>query len=206
VPTLFVARETGSLDDQDRRAATLRLLGGGLHVDQLRSDENTAAAVRALMDVRERERLHAAARTVYPGNGASQAAEAISQLTRARGAVALDREDPTSSDDPAPASGSSPTLVIALGHDSSRLAGLVRWLGSQHGEQRSVVLVGPVDTRPLSAAGIVFETALDEASWQRLGLPGTYAGYVEGRIRDACAVHRCRGSIRPDVAVTDLAT
>ena len=73
VPTLFLARETNSPDDQARRATAARLAGAGMQVQDL-SDECSGSAVARLLDAEHGARLTAAARRFYPGNGATAAA------------------------------------------------------------------------------------------------------------------------------------
>ena len=79
VPTLFVARDTNSLDDQPRRAEVARLAGAGLHVPSL-DHPDAHVLVTQLLDDQMRARLSAAAATLYPGNGAPVAATAVDEL------------------------------------------------------------------------------------------------------------------------------
>lgn len=81
VPTVFVARATQTLDDQNRRAAFAPLAGFGLtaqSVDGLEFED----AIRNLMDVKMRRRMRTAARIVFPENGANDAARMIERMVK----------------------------------------------------------------------------------------------------------------------------
>lgn len=83
VPTLFLARETDSLDHQTLRAEVARMAGAALHVEQLGSQTSREQIAR-LLDEDQRQRLRAAARVLYPGNGADEAATAVASLATSR--------------------------------------------------------------------------------------------------------------------------
>lgn len=88
VPSLFLARDTNSPDDQARRARAARLAGAGLQIEDL-FDDRSEAAVARLLHPDQRARMTAAARRFYPGNGAKAAATVAagpsSQQVRQRG-------------------------------------------------------------------------------------------------------------------------
>lgn len=79
VPTVFVARATDTLDDQNRRAAFARLAGFGETAEAVDTPEFDQA-VRKVMDPRVRRRMRAAARIAFPENGAGEAARIIERL------------------------------------------------------------------------------------------------------------------------------
>ena len=81
LPTVFVARATETLDDQNRRASFAPIAGFGLSaasVEGLEFEE----AVKNVMDVKVRNRMRIAARTAFPANGANDAARVIERLVR----------------------------------------------------------------------------------------------------------------------------
>lgn len=82
VPTLFIARDTGTLDDQARRASHAPLGGYGLTADSV-YDATFTDAARLLMDPRQRRRMRLAADVAFPHNGAEQASAHIAELARA---------------------------------------------------------------------------------------------------------------------------
>lgn len=81
VPSIFIARDTGTLDDQARRASHAPLGGYGLTAESVDSPD-FAAAARRLMDPRMRRRMRLAAQAVFPVNGADAAAAHIADLAR----------------------------------------------------------------------------------------------------------------------------
>lgn len=86
VPTVFVARATQTLDDQNRRASFAPVAGFGLSaesVDGLEFED----AVQKLMDVKGRRRMRAAALTAFPENGANDAARIIGRLARGKAPI-----------------------------------------------------------------------------------------------------------------------
>ncbi len=83
IPTLFVARDTDSLDHQSLRAEVAHLAGAALHVERLGTDD-TRREIARLLDEGERARLRTAARVLYPGNGAADAVEAVVSLVEER--------------------------------------------------------------------------------------------------------------------------
>ncbi|WP_392508043.1 glycosyltransferase [Naumannella halotolerans] len=81
VPTIFVARATETLDDQNRRAAFAPIAGFGASAQSIHGLEFDEA-VRAVMDPRTRARMRKAALEAFPENGANQAARIIEGLIR----------------------------------------------------------------------------------------------------------------------------
>ncbi len=79
VPSLFLARDTNSPDDQARRARAAQFAGAGLQIEDL-FDDRSEAAVATLLHPDQRARMAAAARRFYPGNGAMAAATVVASL------------------------------------------------------------------------------------------------------------------------------
>lgn len=84
VPSLFIARDTGTLDDQPRRAAHAGVAGFGLSADSV-DGPGFEHAAEALMDPRRRRRMQLAAAEVFPDNGAFAAADHIATIARDAG-------------------------------------------------------------------------------------------------------------------------
>lgn len=81
VPTVFVARATETLDDQNRRASFASIAGFGASaktVDGLEFEN----AISSIMNPRVRDRMRAAAVEAFPRNGAIDAAKIIERLVR----------------------------------------------------------------------------------------------------------------------------
>lgn len=81
VPTVFVARATQTLDDQNRRAEFAPIAGFGAYaenVDGLELEE----ALSQIAKPQVRRRMRAAALEAFPENGANKAAELIERLVR----------------------------------------------------------------------------------------------------------------------------
>ncbi|TDT29959.1 glycosyltransferase [Naumannella halotolerans] len=81
VPTIFVARATETLDDQNRRAAFAPIAGFGASAQSVHGLEFDEA-VRSVMNPRVRARMRKAALEAFPENGANQAARIIERLVR----------------------------------------------------------------------------------------------------------------------------
>lgn len=208
VPTVFVERNTNSLDDQGLRARVAARAGASLYLPTLDNDERTRTMIAALLDVEERERLRAALHTLYPGNGAVQAAEAIgrSHLAGALNASASAAiEVPTTDLDerrrrrglahrrftsgPALAEElrevGTRVLVVAYDLDDDGLAGLATDLrAAQHDrpDLKPVVLVHGAATQPLSQDRWQYETVITREHWSRLDLDLDHDLYLTRRI------------------------
>ena len=81
IPSVFVARATETLDDQNRRASFAPIAGFGASaktVDGLEFEN----AIRSIMNPRVRDRMRAAALEAFPRNGANDAARIIERLVR----------------------------------------------------------------------------------------------------------------------------
>lgn len=76
IPSVFVARATHTLDDQNRRAAFAPIAGFGRSAQQIDSLE-FEEALKAVLDPRQSRRMRAAALEASPINGAITAAAAI---------------------------------------------------------------------------------------------------------------------------------
>ena len=79
VPTLFVARETGSVDNQALRASTAPLAGFGSHITTLSRAGDARKDLAELADPRLRRRMRVAASELIPNNGAHLAATWLAQ-------------------------------------------------------------------------------------------------------------------------------
>lgn len=79
VPTVFVARATSTLDDQNRRASFAPIAGFGLSADTVEG-RDFEDAVKSVMDVKARSRMRIASRAAFPHNGANKAARIIERL------------------------------------------------------------------------------------------------------------------------------
>lgn len=77
VPTLFIARETESLDNQALRASTAPLIGFGCQTTEFVGSGQPLRALKELADPQRRRRMRAAARELLPGNGADGAASLV---------------------------------------------------------------------------------------------------------------------------------
>jgi len=84
VPTLFVARETDSLDNQALRASTAPLVGFGCETTALADSGDTMRALTELADPHRRRRMRAAAGELLPQNGADGAASLVAGALRDR--------------------------------------------------------------------------------------------------------------------------
>ncbi|NEE01449.1 hypothetical protein [Phytoactinopolyspora halotolerans] len=82
-PCVFMARQTGSLDDQALRARTATLGGFGLHVDDVWS-AGFVHALNTLLDPVRARRMRRAAAVAHPGNGAADAARVVSAIATGR--------------------------------------------------------------------------------------------------------------------------
>lgn len=83
VPSVFVARATQTLDDQNRRASFAPLAGYGASAQTVYSPE-FEAGIRSIMDPRIRARMRACAAEVFPENGAVRAAHIIERLAQGK--------------------------------------------------------------------------------------------------------------------------
>lgn len=89
VPSVFVARATQTLDDQNRRASFAPIAGFGRsaqHVDSLEFE----SALQAILNPQQRGRMHAAALEASPINGANIAATAIEIIAKNEDLASLD--------------------------------------------------------------------------------------------------------------------
>lgn len=84
VPTLFIARETDSLDNQPLRASIAPLVGFGLHITTLAKVGEARAALVNLADPQQRRRMRAAAEELIPDNGAHRAAGLLAERLTTR--------------------------------------------------------------------------------------------------------------------------
>lgn len=91
VPTIFLARETETLDDQTRRARFADLGGFGVSAGSV-DGLDFEIAVQQLMDPVRRARMRAAAAEVFPVNGAHAAAAYLDELLRGRSSDASPRK------------------------------------------------------------------------------------------------------------------
>ncbi|WP_129662642.1 glycosyltransferase family protein [Phytoactinopolyspora endophytica] len=82
-PCIFMARETGSLDDQALRARTASLGGFGLHVEDIWSPD-FEGALDALLTPTLATRMRTSASVAHPGNGAAEAARVVSAIATRR--------------------------------------------------------------------------------------------------------------------------
>lgn len=93
VPTVFVARATGTLDDQNRRASFAPIAGFGLSAQSVEGLD-FEEAVKSVMDVKARKRMRIASRAAFPNNGANDAARIIERLVRGEEPVSrMDEHD-----------------------------------------------------------------------------------------------------------------
>jgi hypothetical protein len=83
LPCVFMARETGSLDDQALRARTASLGGFGMHVEDIWS-KGFQDALDAVLDPVRADRMRKAAAIAHPGNGAAEAARIVSLIATKR--------------------------------------------------------------------------------------------------------------------------
>lgn len=83
VPTVFVARATGTLDDQNRRASFAPIAGFGLSAESVEGLD-FEEAVKSAMDVKARSRMRIASREAFPDNGANEAARIIERLVKGK--------------------------------------------------------------------------------------------------------------------------
>ena len=81
MPRVFVARATGTLDDQNRRASFAPIAGFGLSAESVEGLD-FEEAVGSVMDVKARNRMRIASRAAFPENGANEAARIIERLVR----------------------------------------------------------------------------------------------------------------------------
>lgn len=89
IPSVFVARATHTLDDQNRRASFAPIAGFGRsaqQIDSLEFDE----ALKAVLDPRQSRRMRAAALEASPINGANTAASAIEIIAENSNLESLD--------------------------------------------------------------------------------------------------------------------
>lgn len=208
VPTVFVERNTNSLDDQGLRARVIARAGASLYLPTLSHDEPTRTAIAALLDAEERERLRAALHVLYPGNGATQAAEAISRshLAGASNASASEYIEVPSADlderhrrrglarrrftsGPALAEelreAGTRVLVVAYDLDDAGLVGLATDLRAAQRDRpdlKPVVLVHGAATQPLSHDRWQYETVVTREHWFRLDLDLDHDTYLTRRI------------------------
>jgi hypothetical protein len=80
VPTVFVARETDTIDDQEGRARFAADAGAALHARDLGAP--LAAQVRRLLDPTAAANLRAGAEALYTANGAPEAARLVAHLAQ----------------------------------------------------------------------------------------------------------------------------
>jgi hypothetical protein len=77
VPTLLVARESETVDDQARRASVLPLLGAGEHVTSFDDRSALQAALARLLDPQQARRCTAAAQELGPFDGGAAIASLV---------------------------------------------------------------------------------------------------------------------------------
>ena len=203
-PTVFVERNTNSLDDQGLRAEIAARCGAALHLPTLDGSAASRAAATTLLDPDARERMRAAAGALYPGNGAGPAADAIERLTDAH---------PRTMPAPAPTVGPDPhqhrrklarrrftsgplldeeareeacrVLVVAYGLDDAGLEELARdllELQTRRSDVKPIVLVHAGATLPLSRDGWQYETVVTHDRWEALDLECEHADYLAERL------------------------
>lgn len=83
--------------------------------------------------------------------------------------------------------GARALIVVALEHDAAGLADLAEELLSHQLLRpflKPVVLTSARDAAPLTAAGLLYETAMDAPMWQGAGFTGSHADYLEERIAE----------------------
>lgn len=108
VPSVFVARATQTLDDQNRRASFAPIAGFGRSAQQVDSLE-FEEALQAILDPHQRSRMRAAALEASPINGANTAAAAIELIAM--------NENPESLDTPAQVAVVAPAELLSSNRD-----------------------------------------------------------------------------------------
>jgi hypothetical protein len=208
VPAVFVARDSATLDDQQRRAEFAALCGRAGFAEAVGDADFRAAVARML---RPTEAVMAA--EVTEELGAMDGAQAFADLIAERVAALIDQPltfpEHLPADDghrdalasmrsggslPAAAEPSAPRVVIvAVDHDEPALLALTDDVAAlqQRRDVKPVFLVGSTShPAACDAWGFQFETAATRDEWEALATDLRYEDYLRARVAELHAVYR----------------
>ena len=203
VPAVFVARDTQSVDDQQRRASFAELSGRAFWASSV-YDDKFEDAVRGMLEPGESDIAVRVTAELGEMNGASEFADIIAnrcdflsgdpfsvesilidQEARSEAVAIMDFGGilPQSSQRL-----SEVVVIVALEHDTTQLSDLAeevaRWQNVRL-SFKAVFLVRDIIPVGLDVWDFAFETVMNEEAWSGLGVSASYTDYLRDRIAGA---------------------